>query len=79
MRASFGDRVALSVAPHTPGRVWDFRLNLQVEVAAYYVVAEAFTNAAKHAQASELIVMANADEKILQSALPLTSNAIVFL
>jgi signal transduction histidine kinase len=36
-----------------------------VEVAAYYVVAEALTNAAKHAQASEVIVRANADEENL--------------
>jgi hypothetical protein len=32
-------------------------------------VAEAFTNAAKHAQASELIVMANADENNLAERL----------
>ena len=37
------------------------RLPEVVEVAAYYVVAEAFTNAAKHAQASQLAVAANAD------------------
>jgi len=36
-----------------------------VEVAAYYVVAEALTNAAKHAQASEVIVRINADAGIL--------------
>jgi signal transduction histidine kinase len=33
--------------------------------AAYYVVAEAFTNAAKHARASQLAVMANADDEDL--------------
>ena len=32
------------------------RLPAPVEVAAYYVVAEALTNAAKHAQASEMTV-----------------------
>jgi signal transduction histidine kinase len=37
----------------------DCRLPEHVEVAAYYVVAEALTNAAKHAQASEVIVRAN--------------------
>ena len=34
------------------------RLPESVEVAAYYVVAEALTNAAKHAQASEVTVRA---------------------
>jgi signal transduction histidine kinase len=33
-----------------------------VEVAAYYVVAEAFTNAAKHSEASGLTVTVNADD-----------------
>jgi signal transduction histidine kinase len=41
------------------------RLPEVVEVAAYYVVAEALTNAAKHAQASQLAVMANADDENL--------------
>jgi signal transduction histidine kinase len=41
------------------------RLPETVEVAAYYVVAEALTNAAKHAQASEVIVRINADAGIL--------------
>jgi PAS domain S-box-containing protein len=34
----------------------------QIEVATYYVVAEALTNAAKHARASEVIVSARHDE-----------------
>jgi signal transduction histidine kinase len=38
----------------------DHRLSDPVEVAAYYVVAEALTNAAKHAQASEVKVRAYA-------------------
>ncbi|WP_197521314.1 GAF domain-containing protein [Mycobacterium sp. E787] len=38
------------------------RLPESVEVAAYYVVAEALTNAAKHAQASEVRVRAHADD-----------------
>lgn len=37
------------------------RLPESVEVAAYYVVAEALTNAAKHAQASEISVRATVD------------------
>jgi len=41
------------------------RLPETVEVAAYYVVAEALTNAAKHAQASEVIVRINADPGFL--------------
>jgi signal transduction histidine kinase len=36
----------------------DRRMPESVEVAAYYVVAEALTNAAKHAQASEVTVAA---------------------
>jgi signal transduction histidine kinase len=41
------------------------RLPEVVEVAAYYVVSEAFTNAAKHARASELMVAVNADDENL--------------
>jgi signal transduction histidine kinase len=40
----------------------DRRLPESIEVAAYYVVAEALTNAAKHAQASEVTVSATADD-----------------
>jgi PAS domain S-box-containing protein len=40
----------------------DRRLPESIEVAAYYVVAEALTNAAKHAQASELKVFAVASD-----------------
>jgi signal transduction histidine kinase len=39
------------------------RLPDHVEVAGYYVVAEALTNVAKHAQASEVQVVAKADEE----------------
>ena len=39
----------------------DRRLPDSVEVAAYYVVAESLTNAAKHAQASEVTVSVEAD------------------
>jgi signal transduction histidine kinase len=41
------------------------RLPESVEVAAYYVVAEALTNAAKHAHASLVTVTAQADDKCL--------------
>jgi signal transduction histidine kinase len=41
------------------------RLPESVEVAAYYVVAEALTNAAKHAQASEVIVTVTEDAEVL--------------
>jgi PAS domain S-box-containing protein len=40
----------------------DRRMPESVEVAAYYVVAEALTNAAKHAQASEVVVSAVAGD-----------------
>ncbi len=43
----------------------DQRLPESVEVAAYYVVAEALTNAAKHANASEVSVSCEADNAIL--------------
>jgi GAF domain-containing protein len=41
----------------------------RVEVAAYYVVSEALTNAAKHAQASVVDVELNAHDAILQLAI----------
>ena len=41
------------------------RLPESVEVAAYYVVAEALTNAAKHAHASEVKVRAHATDESL--------------
>ena len=41
------------------------RLPESVEVATYYVVAEAFTNAAKHAQAAEVTVSVNVDTENL--------------
>jgi signal transduction histidine kinase len=43
----------------------DRRLPESAEVAAYYVVAEALTNAAKHAQASEVHVSVEADDAYL--------------
>jgi signal transduction histidine kinase len=44
----------------------DRRLPESVEVAAYYVVAEALTNAAKHAQASEVRVRAGVENDELR-------------
>jgi signal transduction histidine kinase len=44
----------------------DWRLPEQVEVAAYYVVSEALTNAAKHAQASVVHVDLSADNGVLR-------------
>jgi signal transduction histidine kinase len=44
----------------------DRRLPESVEVAAYYVVAEALTNAAKHAEASHVGVAAVADDDELR-------------
>lgn len=43
----------------------DSRLPEQVEVAAYYIVAEALTNAAKHAQAAEVTVRARTEDGAL--------------
>ena len=45
----------------------DGRLPIPVETAAYYVVSEALTNAAKHAQATEVRVAARCSDGILTS------------
>ena len=42
----------------------DGRLPESVEVAAYYVVAEALTNVAKHAHASAVTICASADDEL---------------
>jgi len=44
----------------------DARLPEPVEVAAYYVVSEALTNAAKHAEASMVRVSAEARDNVLR-------------
>ena len=51
-----------SAIPVTFGTAVDRRLPEAVEVAAYYVVAEGLTNAAKHSRASEVTVSANTDD-----------------
>ncbi len=51
-----------SAVPVTLDVEVDRRLPESVEVAAYYVVAEALTNTAKHAQASEIRVCASVDD-----------------
>ena len=46
----------------------DRRMSDQVEVVAYYVVAEALTNAAKYAHASEVLVRAAVEDEELRLA-----------
>jgi signal transduction histidine kinase len=55
-----------SIVPVSLEVVVDERLPEPIELAAYYVVAEALTNAAKHADASLVDVRAESDEGILQ-------------
>jgi signal transduction histidine kinase len=54
-----------SVVPVNLDLTIDRRLGDGVELTAYYAVDEALTNAAKHAQASQLTVSARADERTL--------------
>ncbi len=63
---ALGRRAALPVEVNVN---LDRRLPEPVEVAAYYVVAEALTNAAKHAQASGATVSVDADEQSLRVAI----------
>jgi PAS domain S-box-containing protein len=51
-----------SAIPVTFDMAVDRRVPEAVEVAAYYVVAEGLTNAAKHSRASEVTVSANTDD-----------------
>ena len=59
-----------STIPVTLDAAIDRRLPESVEVAAYYVVAEALANAAKHAQASRLTVAARKAREHLQIEVP---------
>jgi PAS domain S-box-containing protein len=47
-------------------RIGDGRRPRHAEVAAYYVISEALTNAAKHAQASVVRVLVEADDSVLR-------------
>jgi len=54
-----------STVPVTLDLAIDRKFDDPIEVATYYVVAEALTNAAKHAQAAEVTVSARSDNKNL--------------
>ena len=60
LRAAFKTLARRSPVPVNLDVTIEQRLPESVEVAAYYVVAEALTNAAKHAQASEVRIRAGA-------------------
>ena len=59
--SAIGTLALRSAVPVTVDVAIDQRLPESAEVAAYYVVSEALTNAAKHAQASEVNVSARAE------------------
>jgi PAS domain S-box-containing protein len=65
LSAAFKTLARRSPVPVNLDLAIDRRLSESVEVAAYYVVAEALTNAAKHANASEVNVRARVDEQCL--------------
>jgi signal transduction histidine kinase len=65
LSAAFKTLARRSAVPVTLDLAIDGRLPESVEVAAYYVVAEALTNAAKHANATEVNVRARVDEQCL--------------
>ena len=60
--SAIGTLALRSAVPVTVDVAIDQRLPESAEVAAYYVVSEALTNAAKHAQASEVNVSARAED-----------------
>jgi signal transduction histidine kinase len=55
-----------SASPIELGRVVDERLPEPIEVAAYYVISEAHTNATKHANASRVVIEAAARDSTLR-------------
>ncbi len=63
LRAAFKTLARRSPVPVNLDVMIEQRLPESVEVAAYYVVAEALTNAAKHARASEVKVAARVTDK----------------
>ncbi|HEY1441028.1 MAG TPA: GAF domain-containing protein, partial [Mycobacterium sp.] len=65
LRAAFKTLARRSPVPVNLDVTIEQRLPESVEVAAYYVVAEALTNAAKHAHASEVKVQARVTDKSL--------------
>ena len=65
LRAAFKTLARRSPVPVNLDITIEQRLPESVEVAAYYVVAEALTNAAKHARASEVKVQARVTDKSL--------------
>ena len=65
LRAAFKTLARRSPVPVNLDITIEQRLPESVEVAAYYVVAEALTNAAKHARASEVKVQAGVTDKSL--------------
>jgi signal transduction histidine kinase len=65
LRAALNTLARRSTIPVTLDVDIDWHLPEPVEVAAYYVVAEALSNAAKHAKASEVRVAAHCDDKKL--------------
>jgi signal transduction histidine kinase len=58
-----------SAIPVELGDVVDDRLPEPIEVAAYYVVSEALTNATKHAKASRVVIEAAAGDSTLRLAI----------
>jgi PAS domain S-box-containing protein len=58
-----------SAVPVELGDVVDDRLPEPIEVAAYYVVSEALTNATKHANASRVVIEAAAGDSTLRLAI----------
>jgi signal transduction histidine kinase len=69
LRPALRNLARRSAVPVTLDVVIDRRLPQSAEVAAYYVVAEALTNADKHARASEVNVAAYLNDAILHMSI----------